>query len=255
MSTCAHGPSPANSLQELGGEPGAGLAQVGRVLHVGEVRVDVAPVARVQRQAPGVVAARPPPPSTIRVAPVVVVREEAGVEVAERDLHRARSAWRGRPRASRPRCGRTRARRRGRAGPRRRCSTISIVLPFGARDDVAGPVRVAAGHVLGGGDHGEHAQRAGRARRSRRSPRSPRAPPPMSPFMSSMWSGGFSEMPPVSNVIRLADEPEHEVRRAASGRVVAQHDQARLVVASRADRGERAHAERARSRPARAPRR
>ena len=44
--------------QELGREHRAALAELGAVLHVGEVGVDVAAVARVEREAPGEVAAR-----------------------------------------------------------------------------------------------------------------------------------------------------------------------------------------------------
>ena len=53
---------------------------------------------------------------------------------------------------------------------------------------------------------------------------------------------------------RLADEAEHEAA-ARLGRVVAEDDQARRVVRPLRDRGERAHAERVRSRPGRALRR
>ena len=49
-------------------------------------------------------------------------------------------------------------------------------------------------------------------------------------------------MPPASNVIDLPDQPEHDVV-ARAGRVVAQDDQARLVAAAAADRGQRTHAE------------
>ena len=68
------------------------------------------------------------------------------------------------------------------------------------------------------------------------------APPDMSPFMSSMPSDGLSEMPPVSNVIALADEAERDVRLRARG-LVAHDDQARVVVRALRDAGEGAHPE------------
>ena len=121
MSKCAHGPSPANWLQELGGEHRAALAQLGGVLHVGEVGVDVAAVARVEREA-----ARRGRRSSLRRASICAAQassfaEPAGVQVAERDRHGA--GQRGEVDDVRRACSiaRSAARRRERACLRRRC--------------------------------------------------------------------------------------------------------------------------------------
>ena len=63
-------------LQEGGGQDRGGLAVVGGVLQVGEGRVVVAVVALVERQAPGVVAARLGGRLDLG-APLLVVPEEA----------------------------------------------------------------------------------------------------------------------------------------------------------------------------------
>ena len=63
-------------LEELGGEHRRALAQVRRVLHVGVCRLDVAPVARVEREPPQVVAARLAGVEDL-LGPGVVVREDA----------------------------------------------------------------------------------------------------------------------------------------------------------------------------------
>jgi len=67
-------------LQERGRKGGRGLPQIGRVLEIGERGVDVAPVAGVERELPGVVAARLAGGHDL-LTPVVVVREDASVEV------------------------------------------------------------------------------------------------------------------------------------------------------------------------------
>ena len=68
------------------------------------------------------------------------------------------------------------------------------------------------------------------------------APPDMSIFISCILAEGLIEIPPVSNVTALPTMPE---RRAAA--VVAQHDQARLLVGALRDRDEAAHLQLARS--------
>ena len=94
---------------------------------------------------------------------------------------------------------------------------ISIVVPVLRAHDVAGLDRVA--------------RRA--CSRSRRSPTtsftgspsraiapvasSTAAPPDMSNFISAIFAPGLIEMPPESNVTRLADEPEHRAGRALAG--------------------------------------
>ena len=109
---------------------------------------------------------------------------------------------------------------------------ISIVLPFERAQDVAGPERRAAEHVLGRADDAERAH--GQAELGDRGePSITAAPPAMSPFMSCIRSGGLSARPPESNVTALPTRPSDEVV-ARAGRVVAQDDQLRLVRASTA---------------------
>src|SRR5206468_9139233 len=74
--------------QELSGEDGAGLTQLRAVLHVGEVRIDVTAVTRMEREAPSMVPARLRGGVDMRCE-FVVVRKPPGVQVAERDRHRA----------------------------------------------------------------------------------------------------------------------------------------------------------------------
>ena len=240
MSTCAHGPSPANSCEELRGERRGALAQRRAVLHVRERRVDVAPVAR----------------------------DGAG------------TARRGRRCGVRPRrCGRA-IRRRSRSRPRRgrrarapsrpvsvaRSSTCVApsrrdvpervgehepALGVGVDDldrlavrgaeDVAGPERVAAGQVLGGGEDGDRAHRSAE--------RGERADPVQRPGAAGHVAlhvlhpaGRLDRDAAGVERDRLADEPEQDVV-ARAGRVVAEDDQARLVAAAAADGGQRAHAE------------
>ena len=76
-------------LEEGGRQDRGGLAVVGRVLQVGEGGVVVAVVALVQRQPPGVVAARLGRRRDLG-RPGLVVREEPGVEVAHGDDDRRR---------------------------------------------------------------------------------------------------------------------------------------------------------------------
>jgi len=57
-----------------------------------------------------------------------------------------------------------------------------------------------------------------------------------------MCAGGFSDRPPESNVMALPTSPSRTSARGG-GRLVAQHDQSRLVAAAGAHRSERAHAE------------
>ena len=71
-----------------------------------------------------------------------------------------------------------------------------------------GLVARAARHVLGRRDDGHEVDRERRARRSPRSPRARRRRPDMSIFISCIPAAGLIEMPPVSKVTRLADEPE-----------------------------------------------
>ena len=227
MSRCAHGPSPANSSQELGREDRRACAQHRRVLHVGERRVDVAAVARVQRQRPGVVAARLAGGDDL-VAPLVVVREDARVEVAERELHRAgqrREVERG---ASRPA---RRAYQSASASTRRPSASVFDDLDRLAVRGASGCRRAGTRrrrrHVLASAAT-TASMRTGRPSsaiapmpsitRRRRRPCRPSCPP--------CTSAGLIEMPPVSNVIALPTRPSRTSLRARR-RVVAQDDQPR----------------------------
>ena len=205
MSMCAHGPSPANSCRNSAASTGRALPQVGRVLHVGERRVDVAAVARVERERPGVVAARlgrargsaSPSASSFAKTP--------GVEVAERELHRA-----GERREVED------VRRALRARVPERVREHEPSLGVGVRDldrlAVRG-ARMSPGRnasppgMFSAARRPRRREPAARARRSRRCPAITAAPPAMSPFMSSMPSAGLSEIPPVSNVIALPTSP------------------------------------------------
>ena len=64
----------------------------------------------------------------------------------------------------------------------------------------------------------------------------------MSNFISLILLPGLIEMPPESNVTALPTKPS--TGPDASGRVVAQRDQLRLLVGALGDAGERAHARR-----------
>ena len=99
------------------------------------------------------------------------------------------------------------------------------------REDVAGAVRVAAGHVLRRGDDGEHAQRDLQVGDRADARRRPRRRPTCRPSCPPSRSDGFSEMPPVSKVIALPTRPSVTSPLRAV-RLVAHDDQARLVVRS-----------------------
>ena len=178
------------------------------------------------------------------VAPGFVVREDAGVEVAERELHRAgeRRQVEHVRRALLPRVPE-------RVGEHEPALGVGVDdldrLAVGGREDVAGPERVAARHVLRRGDDGEHAHREAE----------------LGDRADALDHGGAAghvalHVLHVQRRLerdaagverdRLADEAEHD-GAARAGRVVAQDDQARRVVAALRDRGERAHPELARS--------
>src|SRR5262249_56551213 len=78
---------PGEVVQELGGVGRPTLAAAVEVLEVGEVGVDVAAVARMEREGPGVVSGRLAGGHDL-VAPIGGSAVDAGVEVAERLLHR-----------------------------------------------------------------------------------------------------------------------------------------------------------------------
>ena len=108
-------------------------------------------------------------------------------------------------------------------------------------EDVAGPERVAAGQVLGGGEGGDRAHR--------RAERGERADPVQRPGAAGHVAlhvlhpaGRLDRDAAGVERDRLADQPEHDVV-ARAGRVVAEDDQARLVAAAAADGGQRAHPE------------
>src|SRR5205823_9653238 len=77
------GPLARELAQELGREHGDPLPADVRVLQVGVVGIHIAAVPRMERPWPGVVAARLAGLDDER-PPVAVVREDAGVEIAER---------------------------------------------------------------------------------------------------------------------------------------------------------------------------
>ena len=72
----------------------------------------------------------------------------------------------------------------------------------GGGDDIARTRRVAARHILGGGDDGHQVDRQLGLDRGLGRPRTAAAPH-MSNFISSIAPGGLMEMPPVSNVMPL----------------------------------------------------
>ena len=240
MSACAHGPVARELLQELGREHRAGLAQVGRVLQVGEDGVDVAAVARVHREGPDVVAARLAGGQDL-VAPGLVVGEDAGVEVAERDLHRA--GQRGQVEHVR---GALLPRVPERVGEHEAALGVGVGdldrLAVGGGDDVAGPVGVAARHVLGGRGDGQHAHRQAELGDRAGGLDHGRAAGHVALHVLHVQRGLERDAAGVEGD-RLADEAEHDVAAGGLRRVVAQHDQARGVVAALRDRGQGAHPE------------
>jgi hypothetical protein len=137
-------------LQELGREHRRALPQIARVLDVGEGRVDVAAVARMHRPRPGVIPARLSGGNDL-VPPPVVVGEDARVEVAEGELHRA--GQRGEVEDVRRAVLTGVPERVGEDEPAFRVGVRDLDrLAVRRREDVAGPVGVAAGHVLAGRD-------------------------------------------------------------------------------------------------------
>ena len=152
-------------LEELGGQHGHASPEDRGVLHVGERRVDVAPEAFVERHRPGVVAACFPGRDDL-VPPGGVVAEHARVEVAERGLHHA-----GEGREVDDVRGALLARVRERVGEHEPAFGVRVDdldrLAVHRVEDVTGPVRAPAGHVLGRGDDPDGAESGGRARRRR----------------------------------------------------------------------------------------
>ena len=107
-------------------------------------------------------------------------------------------------------------------------------------EDVAGPVRAAPCHVLGRGDHGEHAERDAQVG-DRADALDHRRAARHVPLHVLHVVRCLERDPAGVEGDRLADQAEHEVV-ACAGRVVAQDDQPRVVVASLCHRRERAHA-------------
>ena len=213
-------------LEELRREHGRALAQRRAVLHVGERGVDVAPVARVQRERPDEVAAALAGGDD-PVAPVVVVREEAGVEVAERELHRAgqRREVEDVRRALAPRVPE-------RVGEHEAALGVGVDdldrLPVRGAQDVAGAERVAAGQVLGGGEHGDRAH--GQLQRGDGADAVQRARAARHVALHVLHlRGGLQRDPAGVEGDRLADEPERDVgaRRPSAGRSAARSGAAR----------------------------
>ena len=74
-------------------------------------------------------------------------------------------------------------------------------------DDIAGPLRAAAGHVFDAGDEAPSPRTAGFSCAMARMAPSMAAPPAMSYFIFSMPSAGLMEMPPLSKVTPLPTRP------------------------------------------------
>ena len=159
------------------------------------------------------------------------LREDAGVEVAERELHRAGQRREVERRASRPRARAYQSASASTSRPSASVLMISIVLPFAARQDVAGPVRVAA-RACSRRRRRRAITRTGRPSVGDRADRR-RSPPrrrPCRPSCPPCRSGRLERDAAGVERDRLADEAEDEVARAPARRLVAEHDQARLDV-------------------------
>ena len=125
-------------------------------------------------------------------------------------------------------------------------------LPGGAGGDVAGLDRLAARHVLDGGDEADDVAAAGRSSRDETSSRRCTAAAPlMSNFISSMAAGSLSEMPPVSKVTPLPTSTTRRLVRLAAA--VLEHDEARRLGAALRHRQQAAHLLPSDRRPHRAP--
>ena len=175
---------------------------------------------------------RSPAASTSR-APVVVVAEQARVGVAERDDDRA-----GQRREVDEPLGAEVDRVREAVGEHEPALGVGVDdldrrAGLGAHD-VAGLDRVAATACSRSRRSRSRRAPAARAGRSRRWPRARRRRPTCRTSSRSSSRAGLIEMPPESNVTRLADEAEQ--RAGDVGRLVADRDQPRLLVASRARR-------------------
>ncbi len=182
------------------------------------------------------------PAATTCVAPAVVVAEHAGVEVAEREHHRA--GERGEVDEVRRALAARRTSSASASTSRPSASVLitSIVLPFAPRRMSPGryappPITFSVAR-----DDRDHAQRECRARRSRPCRDHGAAAGHVALHVLHAQRRLERDAARVERD-RLADEAEHDVA-ARARRLVAQHDQPRLVVAARRDRGERAHAER-----------
>ncbi len=84
-------------------------------------------------------------------------------------------------------------------------------------DDIAGPLRFAAGHVFDGGHQRGHRDGGLSCAMARMAP-STAAPPAMSYLIFSMPSDGLMEMPPVSKVTPLPDQAEMILRCGSAWR-------------------------------------
>ena len=173
-------------LQEVGGIERRALAESGRVLHVRERGLDVAPVGVVEGEGPGVVAARLTGHAHL-LQPVLVVGEEPGVEVPERDDDAA-----GQRREVEQVGGARAPRVPERVGEDEPALRIRVRhldrLAVRGRDDVAGAVGPVAEHVLARGDDGRAREQAARAPRSLPDRASTAPAPPMSDFRSSIFA-------------------------------------------------------------------
>ena len=143
--------------QELGRVDRDALAADGVVLEVGEVGLDELAEARVHRPRPGVVAARLAGRDDL-VAPGVVVREHACVEIAHRAAHR--TGERGQVDDVR---GALLARVDERVGEHEPALGVGVRdldrLAVRGRENVAGAEAAAAHDVLGRGDDRQDADR------------------------------------------------------------------------------------------------
>ena len=108
--------------------------------------------------------------------------------------------------------------------------------------DVAGAECVAAGKVLCGGEDGDRANRKLQRRDRAEAVQRARAARHVALHVLHL-RGGLQRDPAGVEGDRLADDAEQQVGAFRGGRLVAQHDQARLVPAAAADGGERAHPE------------
>ena len=188
------------------------------------------------------------------LAPVVVVREHAGVEVAERELHRAGERREVERRASRPRARAYQSASASTSRPSASVFMISIVLPFAARRMSPGRNASPPSEVLGGGDDGDDAHRQPELG-DRADAGDDRGAAGHVALHVLHLRRRLERDPAGVERDRLADETERRRRLRAPGGLVAQDDQPRLVRARRG-RPPRARPCRARrSPPGRAPRR